>query len=119
MIPPRQFCEWCFRDVDEWVEHSGEGVISTYSLSYIGTDPTIRLEKPIIVAVIWFDDTLRVNASSKTVLHAAGLLHKVDGVDPERVSVGLRVKPAWRKADERTGSILDINHFTPIDGEGR
>ncbi|GBC68332.1 hypothetical protein HRbin01_00011 [archaeon HR01] len=116
MIPPRLFCEWCFRDVDEWVEHSGEGAISTYSLSYIGTDPGVRLEKPIIVAVIWFDNTSKKSPSSQTVLHAAGLLHIVDGVKPENVSIGMRVRPVWRRDGERTGSILDIAYFTPVDG---
>ncbi len=82
LIPPRIFCEWCFKDVNKWFEHPGTGIISTYSLSYIGTDPGERLEKPVIVAVIWFDETLKAVKSSKTVLHAAGILHKVHGVDP-------------------------------------
>jgi len=116
LIPPRIFCEWCFRDVDEWVEHSGKGYVSTYSISYIGTDPSVRIEKPVIVAVIWFDDTARTVKSSKTVLHAAGILHKLEGVKPDDVYVGMRVKPVWRRADERVGSILDIAYFTPVEG---
>jgi hypothetical protein len=118
LIPPRIFCEWCFRDVDTWVEHPGTGVISTYSLSYIGTDPRVRFEKPIIVAVIWFDGTVKKANSSRTVLHSAGILHKVQGVDPEKVHVGMRVKPVWRRPEERVGSILDIEYFAPLEGDG-
>ncbi len=116
LIPPRIFCEWCFKDVDKWVEHPGTGIISTYSLSYIGTDPRVRFEKPVIVAVIWFDGTVKAVNSSRTVLHAAGMLHKVYGVDPEKVHVGMRVKPVWRKPEERVGSILDIEYFAPVEG---
>lgn len=115
MIPPRVFCEWCFTDVSEWVEHNGVGKVSTYSLSYIGTDPGVRLEKPVIVAVIWFEDTLRTCGSSKTVLHAAGILHKLDGVEPDKVYVGMRVRPVWKEPEKRVGSILDIEYFTPVE----
>ncbi len=114
LIPPRIFCEWCFKDVDKWLEHPGTGTVSTYSLSYIGTDPAERFEKPVIVAVIWFDETLRAVKSSKTVLHAAGILHKIQGIDPEKVKVGMRVRPVWKKPEEREGSILDIAYFTPL-----
>lgn len=113
LIPPRSFCEWCFTDVDEWVEHSGEGVVSTYSVSYIGTDPNIRYERPIIVAVIWFKDTHRKLPSSKTTIHAGGILHVIDEVDPRDVRIGMTVVPVWKKAEERKGSILDIKYFKP------
>ncbi|MEM0482498.1 MAG: Zn-ribbon domain-containing OB-fold protein [Nitrososphaerota archaeon] len=118
LIPPRTFCEWCFKDIDTWIEHPGTGIISTYSLSYIGTDPRVRFEKPVVVAVIWFDGTLKTWNSSKTVIHAAGILHQVGGVDPEKVQVGLRVKPVWRRPEERAGSILDIEYFAPLEDDG-
>jgi len=119
MIPPRVFCEWCFTDVSDWVEHSGTGIVSTYSLSHIGTDPGVRLDKPVIVAVIWFENTFRTLASSKTVLHAGGILHRLDGVEPDKVNVGLRVKPVWKPFEERVGSILDIDYFTPLEAAGK
>jgi uncharacterized OB-fold protein len=114
LIPPRHFCEWCFRRVDRWVEHPGTGTVSTYSFSYIGTDPGVRLEKPEIVAVIWFDGTVVKRPASKTVVHAAGILHRLRGVEPSEVRVGMAVKPVWRR--ERVGSILDIDYFEPAGG---
>jgi len=114
LIPPRLFCEWCFRRVERWVEHPGTGAVSTYSLSYIGTDPGVRLERPEVVAVIWFEGTEVSRPASKNVVHAAGILHRLRGVEPSEVKVGMRVKPVWRK--EREGSILDIDYFEPVEG---
>lgn len=113
LIPPRLFCEWCMREVSDWVEHNGEAVVSTYSLAYIGTDPGVRLAEPNIVAVLWFKDTVRETPSSKTVLHAAGLMHIIRECGPGDVRIGMRVKPVWKPAEQRRGSILDISHFKP------
>lgn len=114
LIPPRSFCEWCFVKMEEWVEHSGEGTVATYSLSYIGTDPGVRLRDPIPVAVIWFTDTIVKHPSSKTVLHAAGILHKLGECRPDEVYIGLHVAPVWKPAEQRVGSILDIEYFKPV-----
>lgn len=113
LVPPRSFCEWCFVDVTTWVELSGYGEVATYSLSYIGTDPRERMTVPKAVAVIWFDDTKVIHPSTKSVVHAAGILHMVGGVKPEEVHIGMKVRPVWRPSEERVGSILDILHFTP------
>ncbi|BAJ51203.1 conserved hypothetical protein [Candidatus Caldarchaeum subterraneum] len=113
LIPPRLFCEWCMREVSDWVEHNGEAVVSTYSLAYIGTDPGVRLAEPNIVAVLWFKDTVRETPSSKTVFHAAGLMHIIRECGPGDVRIGMRVKPVWKPAEQRRGSILDISHFKP------
>ncbi|MEM0350120.1 MAG: Zn-ribbon domain-containing OB-fold protein [Candidatus Caldarchaeum sp.] len=114
LIPPRLFCEWCVKEVSDWVEHSGEAVVSTYSLAYIGTDPWVRLSEPNIVAVLWLKDTIRQTSSSKTVLHAAGLMHLIRDCGPDDVRIGMRVKPVWKPAEQRSGSILDISHFKPL-----
>ncbi|MEM4402153.1 MAG: Zn-ribbon domain-containing OB-fold protein [Candidatus Caldarchaeum sp.] len=116
MVPPRVFCELCFRDVDDWEESAGDGVVATYSVAHVGTDPSVRLVKPMVVAVVWLEDTLNKPTSSKTVMHAAGLLHRLDEVNPEEVRIGMRVKPSWKPAEERVGSILDIRYFKPVGG---
>ncbi|MEM1942793.1 MAG: Zn-ribbon domain-containing OB-fold protein [Candidatus Caldarchaeum sp.] len=118
MVPPRVFCELCFRDVDLWEEHAGEGVVATYSVAHVGTDPGVRLEKPMVVAVVWLEDTLNKPSSSRAVMHAAGLLHRLDEVSPEEVRIGMRVKPLWKPAENRVGSILDIKYFRPAGGSG-
>jgi uncharacterized OB-fold protein len=114
LLPPRSFCEWCFIDVETWVELTGLGEVATYSLSYIGTDPRERLTHPKIVAVIWFEDTKIIIPASRHTVHAAGLLHIIADTKPEDVKIGMRVKPVWKPRNERVGSILDISHFTAV-----
>ncbi|MEM4573125.1 MAG: Zn-ribbon domain-containing OB-fold protein [Candidatus Caldarchaeum sp.] len=113
LIPPRSFCEMCFTHVSEEVEHTGEGIVSTYSVSYIGTDPSIRLQQPTIVAVIWFVDTIKHKPSSHTTTHAGGILHIIGETIPDKVRIGMHVVPVWRKPEQRVGSILDIAYFKP------
>ena len=38
LVPPRMFCEDCFRDTDEWVYVKDTGTINTYSIAHVGTD---------------------------------------------------------------------------------
>lgn len=113
LLPPRSFCEWCFKDVDTVVELTGDGEVATYSLSYIGTDPRERLPEPKVVAVIWFEDTKVIHPSTRSVVHAAGILHMVGDVKPADVHIGMKVKPVWKPPEQRVGSILDILHFKP------
>src|ERR1043166_5813758 len=54
MIPPRMFCERCFRPTDEWVYVKDTGKIITISLCYVNWDVR-RLKQPLIPAVIEID----------------------------------------------------------------
>src|SRR5690242_6870922 len=47
MIPPRMFCERCFRPTDEWVYLKDTGRINTFSLCYVTWDVQ-RLKRPQI-----------------------------------------------------------------------
>src|SRR6476620_9547460 len=66
MIPPRMFCERCFRPTDDWVQVKDTGKILTFSLCYVSWNVT-RLTEPEIPAVIGID-----GASENM-----GILHKV------------------------------------------
>lgn len=103
MIPPRMSCEHCFRPTDEWVYLQDTGTVITYSLSYVTWDMR-RLETPIISAVIAID-----GASP-----GMGIMHLLDEVEPEQVTIGMKVQAVWKPAEEREGSILDIKYFKPI-----
>ena len=104
MIPPRMFCERCFRPTDEWALVQDTGTIKTFSLCYITWD-MIRLEHPQIPAVIDID-----GASA-----GMGIMHLLGEVDPAAVHIGMRVQAVWKPAAERQGSITDIRYFKPID----
>lgn len=114
LVPPRIFCEWCFRDTDEWVEVPDTGIVSTFSIAHIPADPKVRLKKPIIAAVIWLDGTHLHRPSSTTERHWAGFLHILDETRPEDVKIGMHVKAVWEPPERRKGSILDIKYFKPI-----
>ena len=107
LVPPRMFCEWCFRPTDEWVYVRDTGTVLTYSISYLGPAAE-RLKEPIIIAVIELD-----GASP-----GIGILHKLGEVKPEAVHVGMRVKAVWKPPEEREGAITDILYFKPLEGEG-
>jgi uncharacterized OB-fold protein len=101
LVPPRMFCERCFRPTDAWQLVEDSGAVNTYSESYIRWDVS-RVAEPILIAVIEID-----GASS------GGFLHYLGEVKPEDLRIGMKVKAAWKLPEEREGSILDIRYFRP------
>ncbi|MEE8201669.1 MAG: Zn-ribbon domain-containing OB-fold protein [Candidatus Acidoferrales bacterium] len=107
MIPPRMFCEKCFRPTDEWAYVKDTGRVNTYSLCYVSWDVR-KLKKPQIPAVIEID-----GASP-----GMGILHVLGKVNPKQVREGMRVKAVWKPPAQRTGAITDILYFAPLKGTG-
>ncbi len=103
MIPPRMFCEQCFRPTDDWVYVKDTGRIATFSLCYVTWDVR-RLKQPQIPAVIEID-----GASP-----GMGILHLVKKVVPEQVRVGMAVRAVWKPKSKRIGSVTDIDHWEPL-----
>ncbi|MBI2957052.1 MAG: Zn-ribbon domain-containing OB-fold protein [Acidobacteria bacterium] len=103
LIPPRMFCERCFRPTDEWVYVEDTGTVNTFSLCYVSWDVR-RLKQPEIPAVIEID-----GAAPGT-----GIMHVLGRVNPKAVRVGMRVRAVWKPARERTGSVTDILYFEPL-----
>ena len=104
VVPPRSFCEWCFRPMDDWVALPDTGTVNTFSLCYVTWD-MVRIKEPQIPAVVEID-----GASP-----GMGILHLLDEVDPQAVKVGMQVQAVWKPAEERTGSITDIAYFKPLE----
>ena len=102
LVPPRMFCERCFRPTDAWRFVEDSGSVNTYSVSHIRWDAS-RIEEPILVAVIEIDGASQ-----------GGFLHYLGEVRPEDIRIGMKVKAVWKPAEEREGSILDIRHFRPL-----
>jgi uncharacterized OB-fold protein len=104
MIPPRMYCELCFRPTDEWVRLQDTGKVVTYSVSYVNADASRREgEEPILVAVIEID-----GASSMM-----GMLHLLGEVSADELAVGMEVEAVWKPKGERRGAITDIVYFRP------
>ncbi len=110
LIPPRAFCELCFRPINRWVELRDTGVINTFSVSFVNWDAT-RREIPEVPAVI------EIDAASP----GMGILHLLGEVGDDldsvlaKVSIGKKVQAVWKPSEEREGSITDIRYFKLID----
>jgi uncharacterized OB-fold protein len=105
LVPPRMFCEQCFRATDEWVQVKETGTINTFSVSYVNNDAS-RREQPLLVAVINIDGASQ----------GMGFLHLLGEVDPSKVYVGMNVRAVWKPKEHRTGAITDILYFKPVGG---
>ena len=99
LVPPRMFCEQCFRPTDRWVEVPGTGTVNTYSVCHVTWDMR-KLRVPELPAVID--------------LHGGGILHRLGEVEPDAVHIGMPVQAVWKPPAQRQGSILDIAHWAPL-----
>jgi hypothetical protein len=99
LVPPRMFCEQCFRPTDRWVEVPGTGTVNTYSVCYVTWDLR-KLTVPELPAVID--------------LRSGGILHKLGDVEPDDVHIGMPVQAVWKPPAQRQGSILDIAYWAPL-----
>jgi hypothetical protein len=104
MVPPRLFCEECFKTVDEFVPVQDTGIVNTFAICYIRTDAS-RQKRPQLPAVIEIDGATK----------GMGILHLLGEVKPADVKIGMRVKAVWKPARERKGDITDIRYFKPVE----
>jgi len=100
LVPPRMFCERCFRETDAWIEVEHTGTVQTYSICHVSWDMQ-PLDPPEIPAVVAVDGS------------DGGFLHMLGEVEPDEVRIGMEVEAVWKPVGERIGSILDIAHFRP------
>jgi acetyl-CoA C-acetyltransferase len=106
LVPPRKFCERCFRPTDRWTQVPDTGTVQTFSICHVRWDME-PLDPPEIPAVIRLDETSE-----------GGFLHKLGEVEPGDVRIGMEVEAVWQDPAQRTGSILDIAYFRPRGGGG-
>jgi uncharacterized OB-fold protein len=100
--PPRLYCERCLADLSDcWQEVSGQGRVHTYTAAYYDLSGT-PLKKPEILALVQLEGT------------HGGIIHRLEGIDAESVSIGLRVGVRLKPASQRKGSITDIRCFRPV-----
>jgi len=98
-LPPRIYCEECLSEITEFVEINQNGVVLGYTIQNLDKDGK-QLKEKVIWALIGFNGV------------RGGIFHKLQGVGPEEIYVGMPVKPVFRK--ERRGSINDIQYFTKL-----
>lgn len=99
-IPPRQTCERCLSDIREnWVDLKNTGVVTNFTVVRYD-DKHLPRKAPFIMALVKLDGA------------DTPFAHILDGVDPEKVKIGMKVEAVFAK--ETTNTILDIDHFAPV-----
>jgi len=109
MLPPRLFCERCWRQTDEWVPVEDTGTVNTFAVSHVDW-AAVRIPKG---QRCFTPAVIEIDGASK----GMGILHVIDEIAPEKIFIGMRVKAVWRPESERRGAITDIAYFKPIGGE--
>jgi uncharacterized OB-fold protein len=98
-VPAAIFCERCLARLDDWLDVGTSGEVLTFTLLNVNVDGSFR-ENPEIIAFIRFGD--------------GGLIHRLGEIQPDQVEIGMEVQAVIKPADERIGSILDIDYFKPV-----
>ena len=99
-LPPKIYCERCFVDAEDWVPVAGPGYVKNFTVMHQSLDDE-PLEPPSVAILVGWKGI------------RGGILHELEGIQPEDVRNGMSVEPVW--AEQRTGSIRDILHFRPAD----
>ncbi len=98
-VPPRQTCERCLADIrDNWVALADTGEVVNHTVVRYD-DGHLPRKAPFILAMI------RLEGADTP------LVHIVEGLEPDQVQPGLKVKAVFSK--QPTNTILDIDHFEP------
>jgi len=97
-LPGPFYCRKCYVRIDEEAEVSDHGQIMTYTIGYADVRGN-PLEEPRIAPVVKLDGC------------DSWIMGVLEGVKPEDVHVGMRVKVQW--AEETTGSLQDMQYFIP------
>ncbi|MBT4364562.1 MAG: Zn-ribbon domain-containing OB-fold protein [Desulfobacterales bacterium] len=100
-VPPRQTCGPCFTTMEEWVEVQPTGVVTNYTIVNYA-EPLIQpMEPPYAQALIKLEGA------------DTPFIHLIGEVDVEKVKIGMKVEAVF--AEEKTGNILNIKYFKPVE----
>ncbi len=100
-VPARLYCERCFERLRADLEVGPAGTLESFAVGYVGVDGE-PLEEPVTVGLVRLDGADAV------------LFHRV--LDADRpLEVGMRVAAVLKPEGERTGSILDVEGFRPVE----
>ena len=106
LVPPRAFCELCFRPLDDWLQVGDTGKINTFSISMVNWGAS-RRQTPEIPVVVEIDGA----SPGMSILHKLGGLSDAIEEIKSLLKIGMPVQAVWKPADQREGSITDIEYF--------
>ncbi|MFH1079661.1 MAG: Zn-ribbon domain-containing OB-fold protein [Pseudomonadota bacterium] len=100
-LPPRKVCPSCFTENREWVTLADEGTVLSFTVARRRFAAIPNNKK---VPVIW--GLIKLDGAD------TAMLHYLDEIKPENVTIGMRVKAVF--SEVRQGTIRDISHFKPV-----
>ena len=98
-LPPKMYCERCFEETADWMPAQGPGYVRSFTVLHLSLDEE-PLEDAAVAAFIGWEGI------------RGGLVHRIAGVFPGEVRIGMSVEPVW--AEERSGAMGDITHFQRV-----
>ena len=98
-VPAASFCERCFCELEDWIEIDPIGEVETYTILSVNEKGS-PLPEPVIIAFVRFED--------------GGIIHRLVGMDADKIYFGMPVEAVFKPPAERQGSILDILYFKPV-----
>ena len=106
LVPPRLFCELCWRPTDDWTFVKDTGTILTVVVSHVNWDSSpvpegTRYHTPAVI---------ELDGAGKD----QGILHLIDEIEPYDLKIGMKVQAVWKEPEERIGAITDIKYFKVI-----
>ncbi len=103
-LPARMFCPSCFVETKDRTTITKPGYV--YSYTAVSEDRSgVKLHEPVLVALVKFDGV------------TGGIVHRLELDMPEKAAIGLKVEPALREKNTRTGALTDIMHFKALGTE--
>lgn len=99
---PRPLCPYCWSENVHPVQANGTGTLYTYSTVYVNDLAPFKERLPYVAAIVELDEGPR-------------LMTTIDGVEPERLRVGMAVKAVFRPLDEKDSEGPYLPVFTPSE----
>lgn len=99
-MPPKIYCDRCMEQIDEYFDAGTTGYVETFTISF--RDMGGKEKEPRVLAMIRIDGT------------DGGLIHYLQDVDWEEITIGMPVKAVFRAKSQRKGGIEDITGFKPV-----
>jgi len=99
-VPPKDNCPKCFCKMNEWIELSGTGILTTYTIVRYPVPMIQPVEPPFPLGIIHLDGA------------DTGLIHLLGEIDIDQIEVGMRMQAVFK--EKREGNLLDIKYFKPV-----
>jgi uncharacterized protein len=99
-LPPKIFCKDCFVQLTEWKEVPSDSG-SIYSFTKVQSMDSEKSSNSQLIVLVKFDGI------------EGGLLGKFK-TGREEPRIGMKVKPVFKKKDQRKGEMSDIDYFEKI-----